>query len=224
MPTETLSVIIPTLNEEKFIGNCIESLLRQTVKPNEIIIVDAKSSDRTVEIAKRYMRDTDKVILSNEACIPYQREIGVRMASGDYILLADADTVFPTDAIEKIMENLKDPGVTAVTVNISPLNPNPITLINCFARNMVTPWMTQRGCSFMFRRGALETDNLFTADGYLPNVDVFALERRLSGKVVKDSRVTVLTDIPIEQQAETVLVLSLLAVAGGYLLYKIFKK
>src|SRR3989339_818990 len=50
---EKLSIIIPTLNEKKNIKNCLTSLLNQTEKPYEIIIVDNGSTDNTKEIAKK---------------------------------------------------------------------------------------------------------------------------------------------------------------------------
>ena len=49
-----VSVIIPTYNAEKYIGDCLESLLMQTLKDIEIVIVDDCSTDNTVEILKEY--------------------------------------------------------------------------------------------------------------------------------------------------------------------------
>jgi glycosyltransferase involved in cell wall biosynthesis len=211
----SVSAVIPTLDEERFISLCLDSLLAQTVKPAEIIVVDGGSKDRTVEIARRY---TDKILVSPVANIAFQRELGVRQASGEYILLVDADTVLPPDTVRLMLENFSDPTVAAVTVNIAPLNPNPITVINCWARNIATPWLTQRGCCFMFRRSMVERDALFSVDGYVSKLDIIPLRRRLRGRIVKDSRVTVLTDIPVEQQIQTVALIGL-AAAGAVLLY-----
>ena len=50
-----VSVIIPTLNAEKFIGNLLKNLIKvQTLKPNEIIVIDSSSQDKTIKIAKSY--------------------------------------------------------------------------------------------------------------------------------------------------------------------------
>ena len=216
-----VSVVIPTLNEENFIGICLESLINQTIKPDEIIIVDALSTDRTVEIAKRY---TNKIIFSPVANIAYQRELGVRVAKGEYILLADADTVFPPYTIETMIENFKDPSVAAVTVDIAPLNPNPITHINCWFRNLITPNFTQRACCFMFKRSKVsDKDGFFSVNGeYISKLDIFPLRERLKGRIVKDTRITVLTDIPLEQQIQTILLISIAGLTG-YLLYKSLK-
>lgn len=85
---EKISVVIPTWNEEKNIGKCIYYLLKQTIKPYEIIIVDKFSKDKTATIAKKL---GVKVILS-KANIPKARKIGIKNASGDWIFLTDADT------------------------------------------------------------------------------------------------------------------------------------
>jgi len=65
-----VSVIIPTLNAEKFIGNLLKNLIEvQTLKPDEIIVIDSSSQDRTVEIAKSYGCKT--IIIEKE----YDKEI-----------------------------------------------------------------------------------------------------------------------------------------------------
>jgi len=210
-----VSVVIPTLNEERFISRCLESLLNQTVPPAEIIIVDAGSSDRTVELASRY---TDKILYSPVANVAYQRELGVAQAKGEFILIADADTVFPPRTIELMLQNFADPEVAAVTVNIAPLNPNLITHLNCWFRNLVTPRLTQRGCCFGFRRSALLSHEAFSVDGWQSWQDVFPLRAKLKGKVIKDNKIVVFTDIPPEQQLQTLAWIAFGALAGYALL------
>ncbi|GAH04139.1 unnamed protein product, partial [marine sediment metagenome] len=54
------TVVIPALNEEEFIGDCLKSIRAQTVPPDEIIVMDNGSTDKTVEIAQKY---ADRVIV-----------------------------------------------------------------------------------------------------------------------------------------------------------------
>ncbi|GAI50626.1 unnamed protein product, partial [marine sediment metagenome] len=122
---------------------------------------------------------------------------------------------------EKALENFCDPEVVAVTSDITPLNPNPITLLNCWFRNLVTPQLTQRACCFLFKNPALTS--LFNVNGYISKQDIIPLKKRLEGKIIKDSSLTVLTDIPGDQQLQTVLIL--LGIGGatattGYLIAK----
>ncbi|MHA1262917.1 MAG: glycosyltransferase [Candidatus Freyarchaeota archaeon] len=105
-----ISVVIPSLNEAEFIGRCLESLTRQTVPPDEIILVDAGSVDGTVEIARRYV---DKIIVSPKADVVLQRNLGAQEAKGDIIVSTDADTVAASDWIERLTSHFVDPSVVA---------------------------------------------------------------------------------------------------------------
>lgn len=91
-----LAVIIPTLNEQAYIGRLLDSLAKQSVSPKEIIIVDAFSKDKTLEeIRKR----RDVLPQSHYSQIPKktisrQRNLGVEKTVSPYILFLDADMVF----------------------------------------------------------------------------------------------------------------------------------
>ncbi len=86
-----LSIIIPTLEEEKVIGKILKSLQELRGPQCEIIISDGHSSDRTVDIAKEY---ADKVIVHDgktRQTIAGGRNAGAKVAVGDYIVFIDAD-------------------------------------------------------------------------------------------------------------------------------------
>jgi len=91
-----VSVIIPTLNEEKYIANCIYWLKNQSIKPYEIIIVDDDSSDRTREIAKslgcKVVHRKQEEIDKNFNTIATARNLGAAVARGNYLFFIDADT------------------------------------------------------------------------------------------------------------------------------------
>ena len=90
-----ISIIIPTLNEEKIIENTLKSLKELRDYDYEIIVSDGGSKDRTIEIAKKYGA---KVIVYNG--IPRQtigggRNLGASIASGDFFVFLDADVLIP---------------------------------------------------------------------------------------------------------------------------------
>jgi peptidoglycan/xylan/chitin deacetylase (PgdA/CDA1 family) len=99
-----ISVVIPTLNEERFIGECLESLNNQDYKGEyEIIVADNGSTDATVDIARSYGA---KVVLCPEKkSVSHARQAGADAARGDIIAQADADTVYPRDWLTKIADH-----------------------------------------------------------------------------------------------------------------------
>jgi len=88
MPKPAISVIIPALNEEKYIRNVFAGLKKQTFGNFETIVVDGGSRDRTREIARRYSR----VIIENKRGIGRARNRGSRAARGEILVFLDADT------------------------------------------------------------------------------------------------------------------------------------
>lgn len=88
--TQTVSIIVTTYNSAKFVENCIDSLLNQTVNNIEIIVVDDASTDNTVEIIKKY--PTIKLIeLDENNGTYYARNIGISQSSGQFITFQDSD-------------------------------------------------------------------------------------------------------------------------------------
>ena len=88
-----LSVVIPTLNEEHFIGRLLNSLVKQSVSAKEIVVVDAKSEDKTIiEIKKRQtVLPQLKFFQIPRYTIASQRNFGVKKTSSENILFLDAD-------------------------------------------------------------------------------------------------------------------------------------
>ncbi len=95
-----ISVVIPAHNEEKSIESCLNSLLKQTIKPYEIIVVDNNSTDKTAQIVKKY-KNVKIVLEKNKGIIP-ARNTGFDKAKGEIIARCDADTIVPSEWIEKI--------------------------------------------------------------------------------------------------------------------------
>ena len=100
---KTISVIIPTLNAESCIKSLIESLISQSLRPNEIIIVDSESDDKTVEIAKSFQ--IVKVIQIKRAEFNHggTRDMALKQSRGDYVVFMTQDAV-PANNI--LLENL----------------------------------------------------------------------------------------------------------------------
>lgn len=107
-----VSIVIPTLNEEKYLPACLESFSNQTFKDFEIIVSDGGSKDKTVEISKKFGA---RVIVEAGSTVTSARQKGIEKTIGEIIVGADADTKYPADHLEKIAAWLnKDKQIIAV--------------------------------------------------------------------------------------------------------------
>lgn len=112
-----ISVVIPVYNEEKYIENCLNSLMEQEEKPDEIIIVNNNCTDKTVSIVKKF--SGVKVINEKKQGIIPARNSGFDLASGYIITRCDADTILPSDWIKNIKKNFtNDKSIIAVSMPI----------------------------------------------------------------------------------------------------------
>lgn len=97
MPTSIdLAIIIPTLNEEHYIGKLLDSISIQTVYPKEIVIVDACSKDRTIEEIKKRQKNFKNLCYFRipKYTISRQRNFGTKKTSSPHLLFLDADMEF----------------------------------------------------------------------------------------------------------------------------------
>ncbi len=105
-----VSIIIPFYNVEKYISDCLNSVFNQTYNNIEVIIIDDASTDKSVAIVKSFMQaNYDVTLLQSEEHhgIGYNRNLGLSLATGDYIAFVDADDIIRPDMIEKLMAAIK---------------------------------------------------------------------------------------------------------------------
>ena len=107
-----VSVIIPAYNEELYIQACLEALMNQKVKPDEIIVVNNNSTDRTVAIAKKY---PVRIVNEKHQGMIQARNRGFNEAQYEIIARTDADTIVPSDWIQKIKNHFQDKGLIALS-------------------------------------------------------------------------------------------------------------
>ncbi len=93
MENPLISVIVPIYGIEKYLGICVESIIKQTYKNLEIILVDDGSNDRCPELCDLYAKKDSriKVIHKNNGGLVSARKTGIKIASGDYATYVDGD-------------------------------------------------------------------------------------------------------------------------------------
>jgi glycosyltransferase involved in cell wall biosynthesis len=106
-----ITVVVPVLNEEEHLEDCLRSLRAQTFQNFELIVVDNGSTDGSVAIARRY---ADRVLLETKVGPDLARHRGFVEARTELLASADADTVYPQNWLHLLVHTLQKRGVVAV--------------------------------------------------------------------------------------------------------------
>lgn len=106
---EKISVIVPIYNVEKYIGRCVESILNQTYKNIELILVDDGSTDRSGKICDEFSENDKRiqVLHNHNRGVSEARNAGLETMSGDYVMFVDSDDWIDPFMIEKMYRTLK---------------------------------------------------------------------------------------------------------------------
>ncbi|MDD6795965.1 MAG: glycosyltransferase [Clostridiaceae bacterium] len=101
-----ISVIVPVFKVEKYIEQCINSIINQSIKDIEIIIIDDESPDRSIEIVKAINDDRIKIINQKNKGLSGARNTGIRAATGEYIAFVDSDDYLAFNTAYEEMYNI----------------------------------------------------------------------------------------------------------------------
>ena len=106
---DKVSIIIPVYNGEKYIAECLQSVLDQSYKNLEIIVINDGSTDRTRNIINKFATDNNRVRNVNvqNGGVASARNIGLNMISGKYVLFVDADDMLEKDAVKVMLHTIK---------------------------------------------------------------------------------------------------------------------
>ena len=105
-----VSILMPSLNVVKYISECMESVIRQTLKDIEIICIDAGSTDGTFEKLVEYTEKDNRIriIKSDRKSYGYQMNLGIDAAKGEYIGIVETDDYISEDMFEKLYKYVSE--------------------------------------------------------------------------------------------------------------------
>ena len=108
--TRMISIIVPVYNEEKYLPQCLDSLVNQTYRDIEIICVNDGSTDGSLEILKRYAEKDEriKVVCQENQGVSESRNEGMQMAQGEWLMFVDSDDWLEQDCCERLMNVMND--------------------------------------------------------------------------------------------------------------------
>lgn len=175
------SVIVPVYNVKQYLEKCINSILNQTYKDFELILVDDGSNDGSEDICDKYLKKDKriKVIHKKNGGLSDARNFGIEKASKDYILFIDSDDYIESLLLEKLNETLQQKkvdivrfGLTVVDENYKIklksneadyINEKPVNLID----QLINTKFLEPACFYCYNLNFLKTNNFKYAKGKL---------------------------------------------------------
>lgn len=179
------SIIIPIYNAEKHIRQCVDSVLQQTYKNIEIILVDDGSPDNCPLICDEYSKKNNciKVIHKENGGVASARNIGIENAEGEYLIFLDADDILVEGALESAFDQMKNCDLDIAICNSYVEMSEADRKVNClFSRDILynkkssfeTKVLCQNlssMCIGIYRRTFLISNKLFVKEGITCGAD-----------------------------------------------------
>ena len=117
-----ISIIVPIYNAEKYLEDCIRSVLCQDFEDWELILIDDGSTDDSLLLANNYARDTRiRIIPKPNEGVTFTRWVGVAQASGEWVMFLDADDMLAPGSLSLIAHELNE-GVDIVSFGIQTIS------------------------------------------------------------------------------------------------------
>jgi len=164
--SRTVSFYVPCYNGERYLKQCLQSVLSQNYPLKEVILVDDGSTDRTLEIASRF---PIKVIsYKHNKGLGAARNTAVKAATGDFVASTDADCILERTWLEKLMQQFDSPRVAGAGGRLDNCNHKENILDQWRRLRMVQHWGNKSsnpeflfGCDTVFSREALLDAGLY---------------------------------------------------------------
>ena len=225
-----VSVIVPVYKVEKYIAATVESVLQQTYKDFELLIIDDDSPDKSIEICQQFTDPRIKIIHQQNRGLAGARNTGIRNAKGEYFAFLDADDLWLPEKLAKHithLENAPDVGISYSSSAFIDESGNSLGIYQVPKLKNITPSLVLcrnpigNGSAAVIRRKVFEAikfqDNLYgKIEGFY-----FDEQFRESEDVECWMRMAILTDWQFEGIAEA---LTLYRVNSGGLSANLIKK
>jgi len=133
-----VSVVVPAYNVEKYLGKCLDSLVEQTLKDIEIIVVNDGSTDGTKNILEEYAKKYPKKIKAfniKNSGPGGSRNFGISKASGEYIGFIDSDDYADTDMFEKLYKKASSKNFDIAVCDVTCVNGETQSVISSLYEN-----------------------------------------------------------------------------------------
>lgn len=156
-----ISVIVAVYNTEEYLDRCLESLLNQTYKNMELVIVEDCSTDSSRKLLKKYKENENIKIFYNKENrgLSYSRNYGLKKSTGDFIGYIDSDDYVEPDYYEKLMRSIKDnkSDIAICDIKLVDEQTNKIQRCKCYTNDfdvcsVVNNGFAASACNKLFKR------------------------------------------------------------------------
>ena len=166
-----VSVIMPSYNAEKYIDEAIRSVIAQTYTNWELFVIDDGSTDRTARIAQSYAEKDSRVIFrqnSHNMGTANTRNIGIRLANGEWIATLDSDDIWHPEKLEIQLKKAQETGALFLYTSYSLFCegfrqeytvPEKVDYSSLLTENVI-------GCSTVMMHKSILEDHLFPSEVY----------------------------------------------------------
>lgn len=199
MEKPILSIIVPVYNVENFIKECIDSLIAQTIKSVEIIVVNDGSKDSSMDIVKEYNNEKIKIVNKENGGLSSARNAGIKVAQGKYMAFVDSDDFISNNTAYEDMVSYLEKSNSDIIVGMGSwyYNQNKIIPMNKYAfkdniisseeylitsirehRIFVPVWLN------IIKSSILKDNNLYFTEGILHEDEMFSTQLFLKAKKV----------------------------------------
>jgi glycosyltransferase involved in cell wall biosynthesis len=219
--SQSISVVIPMFNSEKYIASAIESVQVQTVRPKEIIVVNDGSTDNSQSIVETLMLSdsTISLITCQNSGLSVARNMGIDVSTSDYVIFLDSDDLLEPRCVEFCTDAIAKTGADIVLFDTAPF------VDTEFARNKEVLRHKNRKARYYSRAidpislsGVHMLTYLLARDAYLVSACLYAWRRETSSSM----GIRFLPSVMMEDNLFTpqLLISSKLAFYGGEILHR----
>lgn len=206
MTGKLVSIIIPVYNVARYLDDCLNSVLNQTYKNLEIIIIDDGSTDESLEICQLYAAKDRRltVLHQDNAGVSAARNAGLNIMTGEYVLFVDSDDKIEHNMVECLVKEIdKDIEIAAVFCGFEEFDDETGETINKTTSNQIKKVDRDEGvaeifgeyatmlCNKMFRCSIIDKDNMFDTTLKMGEDELWTIE------VLKKANNIMLIGIPL---------------------------
>lgn len=230
-----VSVVVPVYNVEDYVGECLESLINQTLKDIEIICINDGSTDDSLKILEEYSKKDNriKVFSQENSGLSATRNNGIQVAEGNYIYFIDADDFLELTALEELLKISKKTNCDFIIFKLINFYDNTYEKYtsNYYEMEFLKPFRNKTFhysdigekifdvavstpgkffkksliSNLKFPEGLIFEDNFFFAQAVINSDKIYFYDKHLYNRRIRDNSITTTYDIKF---ADTILIIN----------------